>query len=127
LNTEIVERLTVVSLAPRVLGKETPNMIKVVVVKPGELPEIRDIGEDLASFKEIVGGYLELVPNRGQDNFDILINEEGQLLGLPFNRRVRGFEVLGPVLVTASDDAGEPRSLTSEEIAQAMNLLRTGA
>lgn len=53
------------------------------------------IEADLADYKDmqrVVGGLIEPVAfNLNKDNFDVYVNEEGILLGLPFNKPAHEF------------------------------------
>jgi hypothetical protein len=56
----------------------------VLVIEPGKDPEVRSISKDLKSLQAVVGGHLETLtlPNRTV----MVLNEEGKMNGLPFNR-----------------------------------------
>ena len=64
--------------------------MKIVVKKVGEMPEVREIENDLDAYKEIVGGYIECVTlthNVFSRLYNVICvcNEEGKLMGLPGN------------------------------------------
>ena len=64
--------------------------MRIVVKKAGQMPEIREVENDLEAFKEIVGGYIEIVPisnNPFNRLYKVICvcNEEGKLMGLPGN------------------------------------------
>lgn len=62
--------------------------------------------DGLKDMQDVVGGYIECVSEPG-DNFDIYVNEEGILQGLPLNvlaSMISGRRLLGPVLVTGRVD-----------------------
>lgn len=102
--------------------------MRAVVARPGCPPVEVDTTGELAAVQALVGGYLELLPNRGpRDGLDVFVNEEGLLRALPFNRTVRGFPVVGPVVVLASTPEGDTRGLTPDEVARALRLLEGGA
>lgn len=102
------------------------NRIKVVIANPGEKSEAVEINDTLEAFQKIVGGYIEILPDRMGDGLDILINEDGRGRELPPNRIIRSFGIVGPILVTASTSEGEPRSLTDDEVALARLMLGDG-
>lgn len=59
--------------------------MKVLFVAPEEKPVVKEIGDSLHDMQEAVGGYIQaLYPWR--DEVALICNEEGKLLGLPFNR-----------------------------------------
>ena len=87
--------------------------MRAVVIKPGQPPEIRDIGSDLASLQALVGGYIEHVSL--ENNIGFLVNEEGKLLGLPQNGIIYyGDALVGTVVIVKSGD-GDFCSLTEAE------------
>ena len=93
-----------------------PSTYRVVYVEPGKPACEKEIGSDLKSLQEAVGGGLiELVyPHR--DNTLIVCNDEGKLIGMEGNRRLdTGSIIAGPFFVIG--DAGENfRPLTDEEV-----------
>lgn len=102
-------------------------MSKKVVIIPAEgEPYIQDInGEtvDYDTLSEGVGGWIECV---GLDrNLDLWVNEEGKLIGLPFNplatllwEKYFGNTdiIMGDAVITAgSDDEGETLAFEEED------------
>lgn len=94
--------------------------IRVVVAEPQRRAEIRMIERDLAAMQEIVGGYIEMVSLGG---LDVYFNEEGRVLGLPHNRVLGGYEILGTLFVSRTDDRGESVSLTKEQAERVVQVL----
>lgn len=78
--------------------------MKVIFKAPGCLPEIRDIPNALSALQEAVGGHIELV--KLSYDFALVCNEEGRILGLPYNCDVYGVPYVGPILLvgTREDD-----------------------
>ena len=65
--------------------------MQVVVVEPKKKPMVQDIGSDLESMQQIVGGLIEaLYPF--DEPVALICNEEGKLLNLPLNRALRDDE-----------------------------------
>lgn len=63
------------------------NKIKVLVVEPMKKPYIKEIGTELEDMQEIVGGQIEeYMPF--DDEVAIVCNEEGKIIGLPYNRAI---------------------------------------
>lgn len=97
----------------------TAEKIQVVIVEPQKKPYKKYILNDLEEFNKIVGGYIELVnigktPTGG--TVAITLNEEGKLIGLPFNRRIVNFDILvGTFFITAYNMHGDNISLTDQE------------
>lgn len=59
--------------------------MKVIVCEPRKLCEVREIGNELEDYHEVVGGWIETV-YPFDDNVVLVCNEEGKTLGLPYNR-----------------------------------------
>lgn len=68
--------------------------MKVLVVRPMEMPAVQEIDGSLESMQRIVGGDIEAV-YPFDDPVALVCNDEGKLLGLPWNR-------------TLTDDHGVP-------------------
>ena len=67
---------------------EREETITVLMVEPGKLPYVKDIGSGLASLQHEVGGRIEaLYPF--EEPVAIVCNEEGKMNGLPLNRALR--------------------------------------
>lgn len=65
-----------------------PQLIDVVMVKPGRNAYVTRIDSSLTSMQNIVGGFLEAV-YPFEENVCILCNEDGKLDGLPLNRALK--------------------------------------
>ena len=73
----------------------------VIYKAPGRPPEPRDIPNTLEELQGTVGGYIETVTLAA--DAAIICNEEGRLLGLPYNCRFFGVDFVGPILVVGVD------------------------
>ncbi len=61
------------------------SKITVLVFEPGKEPYVKEIEDKLERLQAMVGGYIQaLYPF--DDSVAIIANEEGKLLGLPWNR-----------------------------------------
>ena len=71
--------------------------MKVVMVEPNKPAYITEIGNDLASMQEAVGGLIEPIYFLG----DVIMvgNEEAKLIGLDGNRRFGNNIVAGPFFI----------------------------
>ena len=69
-------------------------MMRVVLVEPGKCARPVEIEEDLHTMQELVGGTIQAV-YPFDDPVALVCNDEGKLLGLPWNR-------------TLTDDHGVP-------------------
>ena len=97
--------------------------IKGLLIKPYELPEEIEIDNTLEAKQEIVGGYIECVYLPNDDSVVLICNEEGKLLGLPFNRDIGQDIIAGPFIIVGDDpEIGEDRSLTDEQIKKYQNV-----
>ena len=94
--------------------------IRVLIVEPNKHPYEAEIPSDLASLQHQVGGLIQaLYPF--EDSAAVICNDEGKLLGLPWNRILTDdagipYDILvGTFLVVGltEDDFG---SLTEEQI-----------
>ena len=63
----------------------TSKTIRVLIVEPNKQPYPAEIPSDLASLQHQVGGLIQaLYPF--EDSAAVICNDEGKLLGLPWNR-----------------------------------------
>ena len=62
--------------------------MNVLMVEPGKAPYVTDIGNDLRSMQQAVGGYIQAVYPY-EEAVVLVCNEEGKLDGLPLNRALR--------------------------------------
>ena len=82
----------------------TTNNITVIYKAPAREACILTISNDLSSYQNLVGGYIETVPlftwyHDGYVHHVIMIvNEEGCLLGLP-TQTVFGMKIAGPAVI----------------------------
>jgi hypothetical protein len=94
----------------------------VVVKKPGEEPEVVRWDKITSeAHKEMIdGGWLEAI-RIPDETFDIWMDEEGKLKGLPINFGLPWDDVIvGPAFFAMIDEEGETIGLTPE------NILRIG-
>ena len=66
----------------------TDNTIHVLVIEPGKKPYEKDIGSDLASLQNAVGGYIQAVYPYIEP-VGLVVDEEGKLSGKELNRALR--------------------------------------
>jgi hypothetical protein len=97
----------------------TSDLIQVVIVEPMKKPYKKLIRNDAKAFNEVVGGYFEIL-NIGRTDkgatVAIHLNEEGKLIGLPYNRRIINFDILvGTFFISAYNMQGDNISLSNEE------------
>ena len=71
--------------------------MKAIRKKPGCAPEIIEVDNTLKALQAEVGGYIETVTI--VRDAVIICNEEGCILGLPYNCRFVGVDFVGTILV----------------------------
>lgn len=100
----------------------TSDSIQIVVVEPEREPFKMMIENTLEAMQEIVGGHIENIfcgntPKGAR--LGIVVNEEGKLIQLPFNRHIVNFDTLvGTFFITAYNFQGDNVSLSDEECAK---------
>ena len=94
--------------------------IKVLKVEPKKLPEVCELENELEALQKAVSigadytGLIEIL--YVNERICILCNEEGKLIGLEPNRRIRNDILCGVFYVTGQDREGNLTSLTDDEI-----------
>ena len=100
-------------------------MITIGYIKGHGCPlEILQVENSLETLQELVGGYIESVhvsKSLNGNYIDIIVNEEGRLLGLDVSAIIYAHDVIiadlcGPIIFTSHDETGETVSLTNEQI-----------
>lgn len=95
----------------------------VLVFEPEKEPYVKEIDGSLKSMQKIVDGLIETVSLPQDDEFLLIVNEEGLLLELPWNRFFgREEPICGTAFIcrdgySVPDCDGEMISLTDEEAA----------
>jgi Domain of unknown function (DUF3846) len=104
----------------------TSEQIQIVIVEPDQKPYKAIIPNGLDAFQKIVGGYIENIfigRTKKGAKVGVVLNEEGKLEGLPFNRQLVGFDFLvGTFFITAYNLEGNNISLTNEEVEKYIKL-----
>ena len=98
--------------------------MRVLVVEPGKQPEEREIDGSLESMQQIVGGLIQAI-YPFDDTVALICNDEGKLLGLPWNRVV-GYDIIAGTffLCDAPPDSENFKSLTEEQLRLYSQLLK---
>ena len=71
--------------------------VSVIIKRPGEKPYKTNISDSLKNLQNTVGGNIETVTLC--EDMTFIVNEEGRLLGLPYNCTIRGIKLYGTVIV----------------------------
>jgi hypothetical protein len=66
-------------------AERSSNTITVLIVKPGEEPQVAQIPQGLDSLQSVVGGRIQAT-YPCDDPVAIIVNEEGKIESLPLNR-----------------------------------------
>ena len=63
--------------------------MKVLIVEPLKVPYEKEIDGSLASMQVVVGGLIQLLYPFEDPELALICNDEGKLMGLPYNRALR--------------------------------------
>lgn len=73
------------------------DKIKVLTKRPGQPPRSVWMANSLENFQTAVGGYIETVTLA--EDLVIICNEEGRLMGLPYNCDICGVSFVGDIII----------------------------
>ncbi len=92
-------------------------MINVLIVEPNELPYEKEIPNTLKAKQNIVGGLIECTGMIDDPDVILIMNEEGKINHLPFNRDI-GYDIIAGTFIIVGDDIenGDFKSLTKEQV-----------
>lgn len=103
------------------------DLLKAVLVQPGEDARAVEVPGGLDAMQGLVGGSvsaLTIAGRLGARRLTAWTNDESLLLCLPWNRQAgEGVYLAGPILILADDPAGATVSLTAEEQARVVALV----
>lgn len=107
------------------------DVIRVVVIDPGQEPELRLIKNDYTGIQSAVGGNFELAAHIDSGSMSLYCNVEGLQLALPNNVRIpltggRAAIVVGPVVITRLQEDGTTVSLTEDDAPVLLQRFRLG-
>ena len=89
------------------------DKIKVLIVEPDKEPYEQEIEHTLETLQSIVNGVIDIIEI--EKNVDLIINDEGKILNLEFNRVIPN-DVIAGTFIVAGQKNGETISLTEEQI-----------
>lgn len=94
--------------------------IKVLKVEPMKYPEIVELDTDLKSLQEAVDGFIDIV--KISDTAAILLNDEGKLIPLAGNRRMKDkygntVDVIAGTFYVCGDDGETLTDLSNVDMA----------
>ena len=81
--------------------KPVSAKISVIIKQPGRVPYKTAIPPTLQNLQATVGGYIETVTIA--EDCAIICNEEGRLIGMPYNCNVAGIDFVGPIVFVGVD------------------------
>ncbi|MDO4500868.1 MAG: DUF3846 domain-containing protein [Erysipelotrichaceae bacterium] len=102
-------------------------MINAVQVNVNERPKVISIEDDLDEYQRIVGGFIDFIQIDDDEDVNVIINDEGKLMGLDINKLIYHnndlIDVLvGNLLVVGVDNlTGNVVDLPKEKIDYYMN------
>ena len=93
--------------------------LRVLICEAGKAPRVAEIEDTLKAKQEIVGGYIECIYLN--DDVIMVCNEEGKLIGLPYNRPLftpngEFYDIVCGDCFIVGNDGEDFRSLTDAEI-----------
>lgn len=91
------------------------RMITILVKEPGKAWHAVEVEDDLKTYQDIVGGYIEGIATTSRGVL-IFGNEEGKLLNLEPNFGIHGDLIVGTVFAVRDNYDGEFDSVTQEDI-----------
>ena len=94
--------------------------MKILVIKPEEAPEEQEISGSLESMQAVVGGLIQAV-YPFEEPAALICNEEGKLLGLPWNRALYDdednlYEIIAGTFFICGIDSDDFCSLTNQQL-----------
>ena len=105
--------------------------MRVLIIEPGQKPEVREINGSLESMQEIVGGLIQAIYPYEQP-VALVANDAGKVLGLPPNRGLRDEDgelydiICGTFfIIGAPAGSGSFQSLTDGQIQYFTDLFAT--
>ena len=94
------------------------NKIKILIKEPYKKPYIKEVENELKTYQEIVGGYIEYIGCPTCEEIDLVCNEEGKLDKLEGNFFIPEYEdcLVGTVFAVGYNDEGDFISITDEQV-----------
>ena len=77
----------------------------VIIKEPGKDPILTDINNNLKALQDAVGGYIETFTIG--DGMTVICNEEGRILGLPYNCTFKNWQDFYGTIVIAGSGGEE--------------------
>ena len=77
------------------------NKIRILYVQPGKYPEERLVANELHPLQRLVGGDIQAVYPWSKDKVALVCNDSGKVDGLPLNRCIEDYDVIGAISLSA--------------------------
>ena len=109
------------------MERDNKDAIRAVIKYPGRDPEVIEQANTLRGYQKVVNGYIESVPFPGkEDDMDIIMNDEGKMVGLEPNIFIPEYRdvFVGVLLAVGVTEDLTWRGLTDEEIRYAVGYFR---
>jgi hypothetical protein len=108
------------------------DFIQVVIVEPFKKPYKKTIANNLDAMQAIVNGYIEHVTIGETETgakITVVVNEEGKLQDLPYNRRIFGTggffdDLVGTFFITSINLVGENVSLSDAQAEKHIKIFK---
>ena len=98
-------------------GEWNMEKVKILLIKPNELPKEMVIPNTLRAKQKLVGGLIEVCYMPDDSEVCLVCNEEGRINNLPINRVIGRSVIHGDFFVVGDDyEVGDFKSLTSKQI-----------
>ncbi len=89
--------------------------MKIVLVEPGKEARAAEISGSLESMQQLVGGLIQaLYP--WKDPVALVCNDEGKILGLPFNRMMEDYDLIAGSFFICGIQGENFASLTDQQV-----------
>ena len=89
--------------------------MRVVLVEPGKRARPAEIGEELHAMQELVDGPIQVL-YPWPDKAAIVCNDEGKLLGLPYNRVLEDYDIIAGTFFVCGIHGEDFCSLTEQQM-----------
>jgi len=97
--------------------------IKVILVEPDKEPIVIEIKHSLNTLQSIVGGYIDMVEI--DENIDIILNDEGKILGLPLNRFIfKDSDIVAGTFLIVGNTGGKTVPLNEAQIKKYIDIFK---
>lgn len=113
------------------------DKITVVLVEPGKEARVTKLGRTLKTYQDTVGGLIQTIYPFGTRDICLVCNDEGKLLGMPFNRTIFAYtgeesddvapdiqEIIAGTFFLCNGSGTYFESLTDEQIEMCMKHYR---